>query len=114
MSLWKELLAYWDKNPILPKKDFIPAEPNMAKGSKKYYADSLLSNPLYKEVIQRIERDCLELWKNTPIEDVEQRERLFMHFKVLKQIDTLFRRYIQDVDIEEHNKNVPDYTQSVV
>jgi hypothetical protein len=85
--------------------DFVSAV-NMDKGSKLYYAEELLNNPLYMEIITRIEKDAIDRWKATPSEAHDIREVYYLHVQVLKQINQYIRGYINDYKIQEASKRI--------
>lgn len=99
-TLVKWLSGLFKKKEQSPMRNFVAPQP-MDKKTKRFYAEELLGNPLYEEIIKKIESDALELWKNTPHNDVEGREIAYMHFRVLRQIDGYIRRYVSDAAHEE-------------
>jgi hypothetical protein len=88
------------------EREFTAAIPNMEKGSKLFYAEELLGNPLYMEIIGRIERDAIDKWKSTPSEAKEVREQYYLHVQVLKQINQYIKGYISDYKINEAQKRI--------
>jgi len=93
---------------LFPPPKFASAEPSMDKKSKKYYADALLSNPIYEEVMKRIEDDCVKLLLNTPYDAKAIREDCYMQYRVLRQIDGYVKGYISDINMEEQLRKLQE------
>jgi hypothetical protein len=109
----KEKLLKWLYMKLNPKT-FTGANPHLDAGSKRYYASELLNNPLYQEIMSKIEVDCLRLWQNSPVEAFQDRETLHMHYRVLKQIDAHVRRYVADAAYTEMEKQMTDKLKASV
>lgn len=65
-------------------------------------AQMLLDNPVFKEMMTKIESDITKQWKDT--EDVETREVIWHRIQALKHIDELLKRYINEALIEDAQK----------
>jgi hypothetical protein len=70
------------------------SEQPLDNDTQAYYAQQIIENPLYAEVIAKIEKDCTAKWQSTPFNDVEMREQMYLHLRVLKQIDSFIRNYV--------------------
>ena len=81
-----------------PKRHFVEANMMLSPLDKAVYAEQMLGNPIYKELINKIEADVLKLWKAS--KDVEDRERLHVHYMVLKQFDAYARMYVADAIVK--------------
>jgi hypothetical protein len=99
VKIFSKLIDLFNSRNIndLSLSEFVPSDPHLKKGSKRFYADEMLRNPIYQEVIDRIETDCIRKWRSTPSEATAIREQYYLHLRVLKQIDQYIRGYIQEV-----------------
>jgi hypothetical protein len=78
-------------------------------GIKRLYANQLLNNPIFMEVINKLETECIEMWKSTTPEDVSKREILYIHQKVLKQLVSKIKQYIAEAEnkaAQHRNRNM--------
>lgn len=88
----------------LIKKDFtfdFVSQSGLDNKTKVFYAQNMLNNPLYDEIINKIKSDCMRLWETSPDQSIEDREQLYSHMKILKRIDAYFRRYVSDIVFDE-------------
>ena len=56
------------------------AREDLEKGNK---ADILLKNPVFIEVFENLENQFLDAWKNSPLKDGEERERIYYLYQSL-------------------------------
>jgi len=56
------------------------AREDLEKGNK---ADILLKNSVFIEVFENLENQFLDAWKNSPLKDAEERERIYYLYQSL-------------------------------
>ena len=59
------------------------AREDLEKGNK---ADSLLKNAVFIEVFDNLEKQFLDAWKNSPLKDNEERERIYYLYQSLQAL----------------------------
>jgi fructosamine-3-kinase len=59
------------------------AREDLEKGSK---ADILLKNVVFIEVFENLEKQFLDAWKNSPLKDNEERERIYYLYQSLQAL----------------------------
>ena len=65
-------------------------------------AKSLLESELFREVMDGLETDLIEAWKNSPPNDADSRERAWMAVNVLRNIRSILDRYEVAGKFAEH------------
>jgi hypothetical protein len=106
-KLWHSIKHFFFE--FTAEEDFTDPMPQVGLLTKATYAKQMLDNPIYKEVLQKIEADAVKLWQNSPLHDVEQREIMYMQHRVLKQIDAYIKRYVVDAQYEAHQEQMKDH-----
>ncbi len=59
------------------------AREELEKGNK---ADVLLKNPVFLEIFEGLENQFLDAWKNSPLKDDGERERIYYLYQSLKAL----------------------------
>ena len=59
------------------------AREELEKGNK---ADILLKNPVFLEIFEGLENQFLDAWKNSPLKDDGERERIYYLYQSLKAL----------------------------
>jgi hypothetical protein len=54
---------------------------------KALYAEAILNNPVYRAVVEEIQKDLVNRWRSAPMSDVEGREELFRMNAAIEKID---------------------------
>ena len=73
----------------------------LSSEQKTTYAMQLVDNPVYKEVMDSLEREAFFLWSKTSSDNISEREYLFKHFNVVKLIRRRINGYLSDAAIDE-------------
>jgi hypothetical protein len=100
------LADFWKKKEAPQEIDFAQPKFDRDKAAKRYYAEEMLKNPIYLEVIDRIEKDCIQKWRATPSEASDVREQYYLHLRVLKQIDQYFRSYVLELVTDQQQQRI--------
>lgn len=74
--------------------EFASSSPNLTVSQKGELAKQIIGNPLYKEVIAKMEDELQYLWLNSHSKDTEGRERVWNTIQMLKKIDQQFTGFI--------------------
>lgn len=80
----------------LKEREFACSLPDLAVSQKGELAKQMLDNPLYKEVIVKIENDLYYLWNNSQTEDRAGRERTWNMLQMLRKIDRTIVGYLNE------------------
>ncbi len=67
-------------------------------------AQSLKNSDAFNQSLEDVRADFMEAWKNTPLNDTQTRERLYMGVLALDRIEGKLIQYINDKAINEHNE----------
>ena len=57
-------------------------------------AEAILNNPLVQEVLDSLEKDIVSAWENTPMRDVEAREKAWMYYLTVRKFRNTFINFI--------------------
>ncbi len=63
---------------------------------KAEYAKQILENPVYSEIISKIEQDIILRWKGSIVKGKEYREELFKEYEALIRIGNVINGIIND------------------
>jgi len=63
--------------------------------SRAANAESILQNPLVKEVLDSLEKDIIFAWESTPMRDVEAREKAWMYYLTVRKFRNTFINFIE-------------------
>ena len=61
----------------------------------------MLDNPLYKEIIAKIEVELKNLWLASPVMDSNGREQVWQMTQMLKKIDSKFQAMVKEAIYEQ-------------
>lgn len=73
------------------------------KMQMKERAERLLSDPMIEGFFRDMEQSFFDTWKNSGINNTEEREKLFVFNQILKSFKQHFENYIETGIIAEHN-----------
>ena len=62
--------------------------------SRAAEAEAVLNNPLVKEVLDSLEKDVIAAWENTPMRDIEAREKAWMYYVAVRKFRNTFINFI--------------------
>lgn len=79
-----------------------PVTAGLSPEQRGTYARQLLGNPLLDEIFKSLLAEAHALWANTHIGDMESREHLFKHHRVLNTVQSRIARCIADAVLNEH------------
>jgi len=65
-------------------------------------ARALLENPLLVQIMDGLESDFVEAWKNSPPNDTQSRERAWMAVNVLRNVRAILEKYEVAGKFAEH------------
>jgi len=94
-------LKNWFIRLILPLVGFAPAEPQMEDKSKAFYADQLISNPIYEQIMSELRTKYTDFWLNSQHPDKDKREEYYQYLRALNQIDLHIKSYITKMRYKE-------------
>ena len=63
---------------------------------KAEYAKQILENPVFAEIISKIEQDIILKWKGSIVKGSEYREELFKEYEALLRINKVINGIIND------------------
>lgn len=63
---------------------------------KAEYAKQILGNPVYSEMLLKVEQDIIIKWKSSLVKGKEYREELFYEYEALRKIDNALRGIINN------------------
>lgn len=66
-------------------------------------AERLYKDRLIQEAFSKMEDDLYKLWKISAAEDVDGRERVYTHFRLLEQFRNNFLSYMKEGKLADEN-----------
>jgi len=71
-------------------------------------AQQLLDNPMFKEVFEILESDCMARLKSTKFKERDERDELWRKLQTLEQVKTIIKRYVTTGKMHE-----PSFTDKI-
>jgi hypothetical protein len=94
-------LKNWFIRLILPLVKFASAEPNMEDKSKAFYADQLINNPIYEQIMKELRVKYTDFWLNSAFNEKDRREEYYQYLRALNQIDWYIKSHITNIKYKE-------------
>lgn len=66
----------------------------LARSDELLYAEQILNNPLWQQVMQVEEERLIQQWKNTQADETEKREGLYLRYRVFEKFKSIFRGFL--------------------